>query len=228
MPTELVTLADVRAEFPIVEGNTDFDTRLTRLLRTASSQIETATGRQMTYGARVETFDTALSVNLLYDLYGTSNEDGVAITASQQRFVLKAAPVDTEAAFEVRYDPNRIFGDDTILPASAYVLDAYEGTLRLLAGTAQAPAALRVSYSGGFNLSGDEQQPGELLPEDIREACMSQIKFLWTKGQPENAGQDTDRSRGSSPAGRFNTPSGLIPEAAALVARYKRLLMGRG
>lgn len=230
-PISLVSLDDAKAALQVREGNTDHDPRLLFLIETASETIEQATDRWFTRAVRTQDFRTARSVTVSYDLFGSSNEDGLTFGARTQRFVLRGCPFDPTQPLDVRYDPMRGFGDDTKLDPSSYTvrIDPVTGGAELLLryGTSDGDGTLRVTYTAGF-----EVVDGVLadVPRRLAMGCLAQVMFLWAKTLPENIGmgEDTSKKSRSVNGGRFLSASGLTPEAAEFVSQYRALLMGRG
>ena len=228
MTIALVTVAEVKGELPIAAGNTSFDARIQRYIDLASSQIEDATQCEFDLRARVEFFATQDTRDLVYDFSNTQNEAGVYLTARRRRIVLKAVPVLASPAIDIRYDPNRVWGDDTIVDPANYVVAADEGVVTLIYPTIRSAQALRIAYTAGYASSGSPLTLSASIPAKLKQACISQVQFLFQKLAGDNLGMTSDRAEGKVPAGQFSTVKGLIPEVADMVSGYRRLVMGAG
>ena len=225
MTVALVSLEEVKATLPVRPGNTEFDERLSKLILQATSQIENATGRELWLADRVEYFSTRRNYEEVYDLYNPANDYGTSYRSRPQRLVLKATAIQGADAVEVRYDPYRVFGDDTVVDPSLYVVDLENSIVTLLAATVETFNGIKVSYFGGYDNDDNHVLTG--VPDFLKLACVTQVQFLFTKLAGDNVGQDTDRSKGSVGSGRFTTTAGLTPEVADMVSGLKRTLTGR-
>jgi uncharacterized phiE125 gp8 family phage protein len=126
----LDTLANVKAALRVT--GTDDDTTLNRLLTTAESFIAEHTGRSFDGGSFTET-----------------HPGGTTLV------FLKNYPVTTLT--DVRVDANRLFGTETVLDPTTYVVHADRGVVESVAGpflpargrrgSADWPGAVQVAYS---------------------------------------------------------------------------------
>lgn len=228
MTVALVTVAEVKGELPIAPGNSTFDARIQRYIDLATRQIEDATQREYDQQARVEFFATTDTRDLVYDFVNTTNEDGVVLLARSRRIVLKAAPILASPAIDIRYDPNRVWGDDTIIQPANYVVDAEQGVVTLTYPTLRSQQALRIAYTGGYASAGNPLTLSAAIPADLKQACISQVQFLFKKLGGDNLGMSSDQGEGKVPGGKFSSIKGLTPEVADMVSGYRRLLMGAG
>jgi hypothetical protein len=71
---------------------------------------------------------------------------------------------------EVRIDPDRAFGDETILDPTDYVVDSERGILYRQPGWPEGLLNIRVSGMAGWTE----------VPPDITDACLRLIKFTWS------------------------------------------------
>jgi hypothetical protein len=154
----------------------------------------------------------------------TSNESGSYVDPRSVRYMLKSFPVDTNATFEVRYDPTRVFGADTVVSSDYYVLHATDGILMLKLSMVDAVDSVMITYTGGF-----EEVDGTLsasIPIELKMACIAQVLHMFGKLTADNIGKDSDTTQGKQGGNRFAVKAGLVPEALALISRYKALGIG--
>ena len=160
MTHQLISLATLKESLPVRAGNIAHDTRLRDMIRVATAQIEAATRREFDKKARVELYNTRDAGNRVINLGGTSDlgvdtfrNMGTTVLVREQIIMLKSLPVDTAATIEVRYDPLRVFGIDTVVEATNYSVDAANGRMFLRFGTLRGVNTLQVTYTGGFATS---------------------------------------------------------------------------
>ena len=156
MTTPFISLQDVKSLLPIRDGNTSLDATLESHIRTASEQIQAHTRRQFDRASRVELHNTRDNARRVYDLGGTDSFNdqtfqtmGTRVAVREQIITLAALPVDEAETFEVRYDPFRQFGDDTVVDPEYYYLDAETGRLILGFSTARRWRSLQITYTAG-------------------------------------------------------------------------------
>lgn len=211
-----------------VRGDTaEFDEAISANILTATHQIERAVNRFFTRQSFVEYFHTGKTELTRYDLGGNSM-DGLTSTIRPSRFVLHGYPVDTGLTIDVRYDPSRAFGDDTIVSSEYYNVDSETGVLRLLYSTGDWQRALRVSYTGGYAIDTGTDSLNVAAHPLIRQACITQTSFLQTRLRADNIGMDTERGSRFVGAARFTTIAGLTPEAAHMVGYLRQPILGVG
>lgn len=233
--TPLVSPAVVKVALPLRRGNDDFNDKISLYILTATQQIERHTGRLFTSQPMVETYDTADALTEGYDLYNSSNEWGVVFGARQQRFILKAYPVDMAQPFTVLYDPSRQFSSTlSAIPSRGYDVDTHIGILRTEIGTFRSMKGLQVSYTGGYGITHDTNLKVTYLTDIdplLSMACAAQVQFLFSKLHPDNIAMDSDRSKGlvtrTAQVSKFLTAQGLTREAAEMVMFIKPIAMGR-
>jgi hypothetical protein len=225
MTTPLVSLDDVKGLLPIREGNSTFDNKIAMMIRIASGQIETAIERELTYMERIQFFRTPYTRTTSYDFLDTMNESGVTSRSRRVRYALKALPVDRAAPFTVYYDPYRNFGPDTIVDPRFYTVDYDMGLFMIQLDMVDALDSLKVVYSAGFapGVTGDLS---DAITDDFKMACISQAISLFQRATPDNVGKDTDSTQKNTGGGRFANKAGIVPEAIALISRYRALAVG--
>ncbi len=156
----LISLATLKASLPVRAGNTTHDDRLRDMIRVATAQIEAATRREFDKKVRVELYNTRDAGNRVINLGGVSDigadtfrNMGTTILIREQTILLRSLPIDTAATIEVRYDPLRVFGTNTVVAADNYSVDAANGRMFLRFGTLRGVNTLQITYTGGFATS---------------------------------------------------------------------------
>lgn len=220
MTVPLISLDDLKAHLPIRAGVTEFDTRLTLLILTATKQIETATDREFDRVARSQTFGTPSTITYGYDFAGTTNETGLLERARPARYTLQTINIDP-ATLSVYYDPSGVFPESSKLDPTQLSLDTTKGLLTVRASMHRTVDGLRVDYTGGFATGGDGTL-SDAIPIDLKMACVSQSLFLHTRMDAMNVGRESEKKEGEG-ANRFNVRGGLTPEASSLLVRYRAL-----
>ena len=226
----LITIEEATALLPIRTGNTSQNVKLNMLIGTATTMIEQAISRELDKMQRIEYFRTPDTQRSFYDFNGTQNEYGVYSSPRTVRYNLKAFNIDPAALFEVCYDPQRVYGTDTVLPATNYILHRADGLLSIRTAMVDELDSLRVTYTGGYALDSEGTLSGS-APQDIKMACLAQVLHMFGKFTMDNIGKDLDTTQSgtgmrASVAPKFATKAGLVPEALALVTRYKAVGIG--
>lgn len=226
----LVTIEEATALLPIRVGNTSQNVKLTMLIGTATTMIEQTISRELDKKARVELFRTPDTQRTYYDFVSTTNETGVYSNPRAVRYNLKAFNIDTGLPFDVRYDANRVFDDTTIIPATDYILHAADGLLVMRTNMVDALDSLQVTYTGGYTVDADGTLSTS-APQDLKMACLAQVLHMFGKFTMDNVGKELDTTQmggggRATLAPKFAVRSGLVPEALALVSRYKAVGVG--
>lgn len=221
----LITIEDAAALLPIRPGNNSQDAKLTLLINSASALIEQTISRELDKRQRVEYFNAPNTYRAFYAFNDAENETGAVIDPRPVRYVLKAFNVDTGQLFEVRYDPTRVFGADTVLDASAYSLDAANGLLLIRHPMYECTQSVKVTYTGGY-AANSEGNLSDTIPGEIKMACIAQVLHMFGKFTAENIGKSADTTEARGGSNRYAAKMGLVPEALALIARYKPLGVG--
>lgn len=236
----IVTRAEAKAICNIRPQNLELDDAVDHLIMVASQQIEDAVGRLFTKQVFTEYMATKQTIDTVMDLYGGS-ETGTKSRVRASTIYLRSLNIDT-SDFEIRYDTNRVFGDDSIIDPVDYIIDEEKGSVRLLFGTAYSERALKVTYTGGWDKVKDDLRSGEApapevfclsadIPYNIKEACLLQIGYLHARRRKDNIGLTGDRSTGKGDSFvqtmSWGSKQGLTREAVGLIAHLKRPIMGR-
>jgi hypothetical protein len=219
----LVSLDDVKVHLPIRANVTEYDSRLSMLILTATRQIETAVEREFHAAAREEIFGTPDTVSYGYDFAGTTNESGILQRSRPARYALKTLNI-TPATLEVFYDASGEFAADTKVDAKNIVLDKEKGHLTVTFPMRRTVAGLKVVYTGGYESAGSPASLSASIPIDVKMACISQVLFLHTRMDAMNVGRTSEKKEGEG-ANMFSVSGGLTPEASALLGRYRAMRM---
>ena len=229
MTAPIVTAEEVRGLLPIRAGNTSFDTKISLLISVASGAIENAINRELDKRIRVETFRTPDTTQVFYDFTNPTNERGLFAKPRRVRYNLKAFNIDLTAGFDVRYDPNRLYDDSTIVDPTNYSIAASDGYLTVYYSMGDYMDALKVTYTGGFAPDSEGTLTAS-APSDIKMACLAQVMHLFGKFTSDNIGKEADTTQGYARkvmgGNKFAVASGLVPEALSLVQRYRAIGIG--
>ena len=227
MPVQIIPLADLKSRLRATGSG--FDAALRSHIRLASQGIETFCRREFDRKERIEVFNTRQTYSVSYQPHGYA-EDGLQMNVSEFEVSLKAKPVDPGQPFEVHYSRLRQWNADTLIPAGNVFVLHEEGRAFIHHSMDFGSATLRVRYTAGYptiTAGGETYLDPNETPEDLRQACLAQAMFLWTKLSPENVGVEVDRGESKEKPVRFSA-SYIVPEAQALLAPYRRLLVGSG
>jgi hypothetical protein len=225
MTVPIVTVEEVRALLPIRDGNTTFDTKINLLIATASGQVENTMQRELDRRQRVEHFRTPDTHRSFYDFHSTTNTSGFRDNPRRTRYSLMAFNIDP-ASVQVHYSAIRQFDDTALVDPRFYTVDARNGYLIMHYGMHDTLDGLQVTYTGGFEAAGDPPTLSAAIPADIKMACLSQVLHLFNRSTADNAGKDSDSTQGRTGGGRFSVKGGMVPEAVALISRYKAIGVG--
>jgi hypothetical protein len=222
----LITVSELKEFISVRDGVTKFDTKLQAVIVGATAMIEQACRRSFAKKDRVERFAPSNSYGSGVDLYGTSLT-GLNTYVKSQRITLAGLSVDTTKALDIRYDVRAVFGDDTVIdPVNYTLVDPDKGIIDLRYPTRHATAALRVSYNAGWSESADAfPTMSASAPADVKLACQLQAMFLWNRFDPNTLGMTSDNDA-KSPSNTFVVKGGVVPDAAVLLAPYRRVLTG--
>lgn len=221
MTTPLISLDDVKVHLPIRAGVTEFDSRLTQLILTASHQIETATEREFAEAARVEIRGTPNTISYGYDFAGTTNDSGLLQRSRPARYSLETVNIDVNTV-EVYYDPSGVFGADTLVDSQYVHVDSAKGHITVRHPMARTIDGLKIAYTGGYAVA--DGTLSDSIPGDLKMAAISQTLFLHTRLNAMNVGRMAEKKEGEG-ANTFSVPGGLTPEAQALLVRYRPIRM---
>ncbi len=230
MPTQtpFVTIDEVRSRLPFRDTNFDKDERLQEIIATSSLQIEASLGRVFAVQAYVEFFNSRNTRRFSYDVYGDSDE-GFQYISDEIPLYLNGWPIDDMLTVEIRYDTSRAFLAGSVVPVANYDIDVENSRILLAHPMFRARRSIQVTYTAGFaNDAGSPATLSGTLPSDLKEACILQTIHMFNRTNPDNVGLAIDRTKGRANLGRFTTTSGITPEAATLIKKYRRLSKGMG
>jgi len=224
----LISIADVKPLLSIRENNTAYDQRITDSIAAASKLIESECRQSFTRAERTELHNARESYMRGIDLYGDdwgTNNASHTVT-SEQVLPLSGMNIDAEQPVTVRYDPHRLFGDETVLPQEYYFLDTDLRRVLLTYPTRQGRSTLKVTYTAGYAIGDDETLSaalGDLAPDLKRAAILTAI-HLWNRVMPDTAGSTGDGDKNKAKPNSY----GLPMEAMPLLLDYRGVLTGRG
>lgn len=182
----LTTVSECKAQLDIPVAETKYDAYLERLINTASQQIERYCNRKFQVENYVEIFDGG----------------GV----DQQ--LLSHFPVI--AVDKVCVDSSRVFGDDTIIPASGFALVG--NVLQRLGYTwGNYQQSVKVSYSAGFSE----------IPADVEDACLLLVELRYRMKQDRRLGRESQSKAGED----ITFISGWPQEVKDILDEYKVIPM---
>ena len=152
-PIVLITLADVRAADVLNITTTDHNTFLQTVIDGVLAEFALLAGGRI--------------------LIRADQTDYFSVYESTWRFRLRAWPVteNSEKPVKVYYDPEGVWGEDTLIDPASYALDYEEGTIELLESLEPWPRSVKVTYNGGL----------EVLPADAKLAVLAQIKLEYQR-----------------------------------------------
>lgn len=209
-----------------ISTTSDIDTELTNLLFVASHNIETTTNRSFEKQVFVDYFSPTANTNQ-YPNYHFNTGDIFTYSSASTRFQLFGCPVDLNFPITLNYDGSRRFTAETLLGPDNYFLDHLKGIIDVTHpfNSRQSMNSLRIEYTAGYSI-GVDGTLSDSIPRELKVAAMMQAKFLKNKTDGNSIGLDMDRSLADTKSGaRYVTQGGLLPEAASLVAKYKRIMV---
>lgn len=227
MSVQIIPLEDLKSRLRAT--GTGFDAALRSFISLASQGIETFCRREFDKRERIEFFNTRQTYSVTYALGGYS-EDGLQTDVGEFEVSLKAKPVDPNAVLEAHYDRLRRWTSDSLVPAGNVFTIHEEGRCFIRHPMDFGSSVLRIRYTAGYptvTQSGETYLDPAQTPDDLRQACLVQAMFLWTKLSPENVGVDVDRGESKARPEKFSAAY-IVPEAQALLAPHRRLLVGSG
>jgi len=222
--TPLISLDDVKSGLPIRPGTTSFDTTLTAIIASVTSQISTACRRVFEKQEHSEIFHVQVGAKQVYDLYGFS-DDGFFYRPDGLPFLLTNRPIDANLPVTVRFDPRHVFGDDTIIPSDEVTLLPEKNFVFVNRALSRSRDSVKITYTAGYEVAGGSLSGS--LPEDIKLAAKLQSVFLFKKTDYANVGSSGDTAEDGQSGKEWATQSGLLPEVQSLLIPYRRLLRGR-
>lgn len=222
----LVAVEEVRSLLPVRQGDPTHDERIMRSIIVATEMIQSHTRRFFTSQTFEEYKGTVDTVRYSYDWASTGNESGVLSSSRAVRYVLLGFPIARDVAITVNYDPTRVYGATTLLPATDFYLDAGRSVLFVKTAMREYLEALKITYVGGYAVDTDTDSLTTTAPEDLKMACIVQAVYLFNRFTAENIGMEREQSSSNGRLVRILTRNSLTPEAAGLIARYRQPALG--
>lgn len=160
MVDALTTIARVKAlSRSLSSAAAADDALITSLIASTSMQVEEFLGRGLIYKSRTALFD---------------------VEAGVKRYYLQGYP-DISLEY-VKFDPDGVFGSDTIVDPSNYVIDRGAGAVVLkYAYTTDYPQALKITYDGGFSADAENAEALVDLAPTIAIAVEKQVIIEYNK-----------------------------------------------
>lgn len=231
----LIFIRQLKEMIGIESDYTSQDTRLQLCIDTASKTIESILGRKLSRATHEEYIATKSNSLKGYDIYGVG-ESGYLYAYKEVPLYLKAFPIDTTEDFNVYYDPQQLFGADTLLTAEEYILDPDNGVLIIKKAVGSYKRSLKIVYTAGYqqtvdtaggvveNLNGPPQEYAlaNSLPADLVQAAIWQAQTVYDKQYGGNLNSRESRGEGSSNSSRYVNIHAIAPEVMAIIAMHKR------
>lgn len=227
MTVPFVTLPEARTYLNIRSGDTSYDEKIWLAAEAATAALETFTRRCFAKETHTVYFDTRDTLTMHRNLTGDGHP--YTTTADRQRIPLKCAKLwyDDDNPISVWYDPYRVFGDDTIVAATNFIIDVPRKRMTLLVPTAEYTQSLKVTYTGGYTIDDttDASHPNlsAVIPSDLKMACLYQLIYMFEKMESQTIGSSNNPEDGSS----YENEGILVPEALQLASPFRRHLVGR-
>lgn len=193
---DLTTVARVKAV--LEQGGKTWsaaDALIAQLVTEVSAAIERHLCRGLKAEARVEDFD---------------------IAPGQRVLVVEASPIAASPAVVVRADVARVFGDDTIVATTDYVVRSRLGIIEFDAyQPAPGPGVVRVAYTGGLGADGTAIAAGY---PDLAAACEMQVAAIVTR----RGNLGSSATSGGGGATTYTGALDWLPQVKALLAPLRR------
>lgn len=190
MPEALTTLATVRSHLAVPASDTSPNVRLELMINAATQRLETLTGRALKERAHVEVRSGRRSNILL----------------------LKEWPVT--AVTSLHLDDEGIFAEETLKPASDYVLGDEGNSLILKSDFfPHGFHNIRIAYTAGYNAA---LHAGPLAELEL--ACLWLVEWFYRHRERGDMGR-TSKSKGDESVGILAEMPTMIKE---IVLDYKR------
>jgi hypothetical protein len=124
---------------------------------------------------------------------------------------------------------NAVWADVPAEPETNYFVDAEKGSVEFLGAVVGRPRGCQITYTGGYGLSAEDATVQD-VPEDISLATAYQATFMLSRISDKEIGLRDKKAPGNlnnNPKIIASSINGLVPEARALLAPYRRLLVGQ-
>lgn len=217
-------------------GYSNSDTRIAMAINSATVTIQNLLGRKLSKNTYTEYLDSKNNLLKGYDIYGYGFSP-VFFEYKQVSLYIKNYPIDLTEDFFVYYDPNQVFGADTLVDPSCYTLDDEKGILIMKSPVNNYKRSLKIVYTAGYDGTVDTDQ-GEVfdamsdppqeqalannLPADLFQAAVWQAQLVYEKQYAGNLNVKFSRGEGSTNSVSYVNLHGISPEAMAIIVQNKR------
>jgi hypothetical protein len=170
---------------------------------------------------QVQDFCNRLFIEDTYTEYFPSPQ-----TCSPHNIYLKELNV-SNVVIKIDYGYPEDWSEVAALDSRYYRVDAANGIVRILASLSAHPESIRITYTGGYPLD-EVDTTLVVVPANLAFATALQTEFIFSRlvNRELNVG---NKGLTSSLLANFSAiaKNGLVPQAFALAASYKRMLVGR-
>jgi hypothetical protein len=220
-------------------GYSGSDARFTLAIDSASRTLEQILGRKLSKNSYTEYLSTKRNMLKGYDVYGfgDATSGGVYFQFKEVPLYLKNFPIDLNETFQVYYDTNQLWGVETLLDSSCYLIDAERGVLIIKTAVGDYKRSLKVIYTAGYANTVDtedgevldlnasppqEQALANSIPRDLVQAALFQSQLVYEKQYSGNINVRMSQGQGSTNSVGWVNMAGISPEAMAILMHYKR------
>jgi hypothetical protein len=128
------------------------------------------------------------------------------------------------AGFDIRYDPQRQWSDDTVLDPGLYALDANRGLLTVY-GMRSFCGCFRIVYNGGYPIRPLDNDNNTVMacPADLKAAAINEIAYRLREIINKEQGQ-TSVTDGKAVANKIKKVGGMLADVAVTLQAYRRPL----
>lgn len=222
MTIPLVTVDEVKDFIKTKSTFTGNDAIYLSLATKATKLIEQYCRRTFDKKEYIEFFGTRKAGRVILDLYGATQQ-GYLEQNETQKFYLSNTPIDTLADFEVFFDPQRVWDEDSKLSESIYWLDTKAGVLSISTYVGATEHSVKVVYTAGYDVVNDTLS--ESAPEDLKLACLVTVVNLFNRMQDRTFGLRQSGEDDHAPD--FSHYGMVPPEAREIILPYRKTFVGR-
>lgn len=234
----LIFLRQLKELLGVEDSYTGSDTRLILAIDSASRTIENLLGRKLSKNSYTQLLDSKRNYKTGYDLYGHGDQ-GTFSVYKEVPLYIRNFPIDLHEDFNVYYDPNGVFGADTLLTVNTdYTIDSDTGILIIKKGVGDFKKAIKVEYTAGYENTVDteggvvynpaasppqEQAIANALPSDLVMAALYQSMLVYDKQYSGNLNVRYKTGEGANNNVGYVNIGAISPEAMAIIMQHKRL-----
>lgn len=174
MPFLLATVAQFKT-FQKGEIPSTLDATITQMLQGLTASFATHCRRDTWDKTTFTEYFSHRSQREAWHLLSTT-----APSAKESCLWVRHMPIDTSQAYSLYDDPARVFGSDSLVPTTDYVIEAAEGKVEL-DGRSFMPGlqSTKFSYTGGY-LTADGTSAHPKFP-DLHLLCLIQAGFIYQR-----------------------------------------------